>query len=229
MFIGIDPGVTGALVVRRRSGETIWSVHRTPVIKIKRKYQGEDNKTKISYRTYYDPAAMVKLLRQYPECEVVVIEEIGVLATGKLAIASLNRGMAYWHMAAVACGYPVTLVKPEIWKPEMLKGRLPKGVKYSDKEAVRMAALNQFPALADDMQTPGEADVAEAAYLATYGQLKWGMQHGDNISIDRPVEEAPAAVSGRDGRNPSGAEQLDFLAHLLAGEGSDTDTDREGI
>lgn len=227
MFIGIDPGVTGALVVRQR--DNVWSVHRTPVIKIKRKFQGEDNQTKISYRTYYDPAAMFKLLKLYPECEVVVIEEIGVLATGKLAIASLNRGMAYWHMAAVACGYPVTLVKPEIWKPEMLKGRLPKGVKYSDKEAVRMAALNQFPALCEHMQTPGEADVAEAAYLATYGQIKWGMQNGDNVSTNGPVEEPAKPLSERDGRGSSSAEQLDFLAHLLAGEGSDTDTDREGI
>lgn len=152
---GIDPGVTGALLIL--DPEKGWIVHDAPVIK-----SGGTSK--------YVLPEMVRLLEEY-QLDLVVLEEIGAWGKGVKSIASLNRGFAYWHGLCVALKIPIMLVKPDIWKKEILKGRLP-DKSFSDKDAIRLCAMELFPTLAPRLMAKKDHDRAEAAFLVQYGMLK---------------------------------------------------------
>lgn len=148
IYIGIDPGLAGALAVLSEQGQIV-AVHDTPVL-------AAGGKT--GNRHAYDMPGMLGLLRTYstpPSFGVhAVIEKLhGIPAKkrrnptddseipGMGSTTSFTMGLGYgaWLMALVAAGIPYTEVPPPTWRKAMLYG-LPKG-----KDTGRLRAMQLFP------------------------------------------------------------------------------------
>jgi hypothetical protein len=158
-YVGIDVGVKGAVAVI--TGRQV-ELFDTPAFKTKEKGKS---------RSQYSLLEMVPILRDLPvRPTVVVIEDPGFITAGKLALASLQRGLGYWQAICATLNYPVDTVKPWGWKSRILVGRVPQGL-FADKEAIKYSAHELFPEIAHLITTP---DRAEALYMALYGKLKWG-------------------------------------------------------
>lgn len=159
LFIGIDPGVSGAIAVR--SNNEVW-VENIPVVKVK---------TGKGYRTHYDIAALVSCLRGWTDdgaatC-IAVVEKVGPMPRdGCIQAFSLGHGLGILEGVLTSFGVQTMLVAPRVWKKTM-------GL-TSDKELSRRRALEAFPELADRLTRKKDEGRAEALLL-----LKWLELHGE--------------------------------------------------
>lgn len=162
VFIGIDPGITGAVFCIEENGPFVTD---TPCITMK-KSGGKGNKTD------YLPADMAAILRPYdPRTCHVFIEKVGAMpGQGVTSMFGFGKGFGLWLGILAALELPYTLVTPQAWKKEMMKG-------ISDKEASIHRAQQLWPKYAslfqpqrgifNKQQAIGRAD---AALIAEYGR-----------------------------------------------------------
>lgn len=171
VYIGVDPGLDGAVVAL--DGETGY-VHSAKNVPTHLTKEG-------SAARGYDLPALANLVGQF--CwdyipTLVIIEQVPINVRderGALATAKLSRSEAYWHALFVAQGVPVELVAPISWKTKM---GLPRG---SHKEASLEKALQLMPHSSEYFQHGRgyggkEAAIgrAEAALLAEWGRTRAG-------------------------------------------------------
>ncbi|NJL70088.1 MAG: hypothetical protein HC888_00130 [Candidatus Competibacteraceae bacterium] len=126
--VGLDPGIGGAVGILVGSQAIVVD---TPLIeqKIKRKSKSGKNKGKMIEVNdrQFDLKAMYHLLAGFKDSTdvVVAIEKVGVSAgDGAPQMFNFGKGVGYWEMAAVACGYSLVQVRPQVWKegfPEILQ------------------------------------------------------------------------------------------------------------
>ena len=96
--------------------------------------------------------------------DYLVIEKQG--ARPKQGVSSAFKiGMGFGQIlsAVSLLGIPHQIVTPASWKKAL---RVP-----ADKDAARRIAIQQFPALADDLKRKKDEHRAEALLMATYGRL----------------------------------------------------------
>jgi hypothetical protein len=174
-FLGIDPGLHGALAVLDKTGGfcgvldapiTTVAVMRTRHIKDetgtvtgKRAKRGE--------KAVLVPGAIASLLIGTEEEDVVgmvAIEETGTRPKeSPIAAYSFGFGRGLWVMATVMLRFPLIEPRPQEWKGLL---KLP-----ADKEAVRLRALKRWPAAAEFLARKRDEGRAEALFLAEFARL----------------------------------------------------------
>ena len=149
MRIGIDPGVTGALVVLAPDGSYMASL-LMPTFK-----NGKSSRV--------NGAALGAFLREYRLCSHAYLESVHAMP--KQGVTSV---FTFGHAAGVVegllqgIGIPYTLIQPTQWKKRA-------GLIGQDKDAARSRAIQLWPAWRDlDLRGKGQA-FADAALIAKYG------------------------------------------------------------
>lgn len=182
VFIGIDPGTTGAIAFRCNKAYCVVDIPVTvtkmkKVRKTSRKERkvngGKKSKTVNSEDRQFDLPAVVSLFRLLKPLKArikVILEKVPVtLGPGRLyADVMLNRSYAMWPLFLATKGYAVYERKPSDWKARMKLG--------PDKEKCRLKALQLFPDA--DIPLKKHHNRAEALLLveALRRELKVGAQ-----------------------------------------------------
>lgn len=139
VFIGIDPGLTGALACIDQDGR-ILGVYDTPILTVTK------NK---GTRRELDRSRMVQIIGNIirnlnDETVKVAIERVNSMP-GQGVASSFTFGMGYgvWLGIVAAFKLPVDLVHPVRWKKVMLDGM------GKDKDASRIRAQEMFAPYVD--------------------------------------------------------------------------------
>jgi len=150
-YIGIDPGLSGAVAMLSSSGSVL-ALDDTPVASVGKKH-------------VYLPREMKRLIFELAASgEVIaVLEDVHAMPKqGVTSTFSLGRGAGLWEGILVGIGVPYELVKPELWKKIMMSGM------GKDKDASRVKALQLFPAAINSLALKKHHGRADALLLAEY-------------------------------------------------------------
>jgi crossover junction endodeoxyribonuclease RuvC len=152
VYIGIDPGLAGAVAVLTDAG-VLMSVHDTPTITLH---------TSRGTKQEYDAPGLVALLAPYAgsQAHVVIEESQAMPGQGVRSMFQVGLGFGLWLGVLAALALPYTRVRPQIWKRTLGLGK--------DKEAARLRAQQLFPAA--ELRRKRDHNRAEALLLALYGQ-----------------------------------------------------------
>src|ERR1035437_8333356 len=132
IYIGIDPGLSGAVAVITPDFNIVYD---TPTVLV------EGEKTK---RKYLVPA-MAMLLKPYASRQDVLAVLENVHSMPKQAVASsfcFGEGKGMWEGILAAFEIPVELVSPQRWKKAIMADQ------GKDKSAARFKAMALFPDMA---------------------------------------------------------------------------------
>jgi crossover junction endodeoxyribonuclease RuvC len=156
IYIGIDPGLSGAVAVINDTAPVLHSVHDTPTILV----EGEKTKRK------YHAAAMALLLKPFEGTPALVVLE-NVHSMPKQGVASsfcFGEGLGIWKGIIAAYGLALEMPSPQRWKKLLLADQ------GKEKEASRYKATQLFPSLADQLSRVKDDGRAEALLMAEYGR-----------------------------------------------------------
>jgi crossover junction endodeoxyribonuclease RuvC len=153
-YIGIDPGLSGALAILDEDGGVV-DVVDTPVVLVKKGKQKNH---------VYVVADMVALLRPYasqPFYTRVALESVSARpGQGVTSMFSMGKGLGLWIGILTALGFPLTFVTPQSWKKAL---QIPTG---AAKGSSILRARQLFPGVAlDRVKDHGRAD---ALLIAEY-------------------------------------------------------------
>lgn len=169
-FIGIDPGVTGAIAVM--DGKTA-AVHDIPTFQVQR------GKRK---RREYNAIALVTTIGPYAArywvgnnamtdepCARVIIEDVHArpIEGRHASPAAIEQMVACGYIVEGICaalGIPFERVQPQVWKRAHGLG--------SDKEHARKLATQMFPSLASELARKQDHNRADALFIARYAQRR---------------------------------------------------------
>lgn len=158
-YIGIDPGVCGAIAILRDDTATVRDIPTLQVARGKR------------MRTQYDAVACAKMLyvRSLARDVIITLEDVRprpIGAGGRDSLVSARQmgvGVGLWLGIAGALGLPIQIVQPSVWKRHHK-------LLHTNKEASRAKALRLFPSLADSLKRKKDHNRAEALLIAEYGR-----------------------------------------------------------
>lgn len=154
-FLGIDPGLTGAVALIDGNGELL-SMHDTPTLLVK----GAKNR-----HVYLEPA-MITILESCKDTGnllLVGIENVHAMpAQGVTSMFSMGMGFGLWLGMITTMRMPYTRVEPLAWKKKM--GIVAK----SDKNASIIRALQLFPSAS--LTRKKDHGRADALLLAEYAR-----------------------------------------------------------
>lgn len=177
IFIGIDPGLTGALALLTPAG--LQACADIPVMaRSTRRVRGANGQMRDKVANQIDPGALLEILREWTagadKNEVMVIIEKVQAMPGKQGGPSspaatsrstfslgLSAGLIEGVVAALKL--PHELVHPATWKAYF---KVPTG-----KDAARAMAIRLYPGA--PLGKKKDHNRAEAALLARYGQEKY--------------------------------------------------------
>ena len=155
--VGIDPGITGGIVVLDRSGSIVQAV-RTPIYAEKGK-------------KHYDVPGMREILMRAAREEgepLAGIEKVGTLPRdGRVGAFNFGVGYGLWLGLLSGLYVPYMEVTPQGWQSKMLAG-LPRGPQVK-ASAVR-AAKSLFPHI--PIGVKADWGIAAAALIAEYARRK---------------------------------------------------------
>ena len=154
--IGIDPGISGAIVVLREDG-SIAKAELCPTLPT-----GKGTKRD------YDYHGMARLLRPYSRMHCA-IELVGPMPKqGVTSMFNFGKGWGAWIGMAAAYEMPLTFVRPQNWQKVMLDGY--PGGKATKESAVRVAK-NLW---AENIMLVRKKDwgIADAALIAEWLRLR---------------------------------------------------------
>jgi crossover junction endodeoxyribonuclease RuvC len=152
-FVGVDPGIAGAIAILDEHG-FISELMDTPTVRVGRK-----SKRELQVRAFYD------VLQPYGDLGARgAVEKVGPMP-GQGVTSMFNFGGAYWAAQALmtATGVSYELVTPVAWKKEY-------GLVKKDKDEARAVAYRLFP----DADLPHKKDVnkADALLIARWVYLR---------------------------------------------------------
>jgi hypothetical protein len=151
MFLGIDPGLSGAVAVLDDDGALV-CVHDTPILTLK---------VARGIRHEYDVPGLVSLLAPYrgSQAHVILEKSQPMPGQGTRSMFTIGYGYGLWLGILGALRIPYTPVRPAVWKKAFSPG--------TDKEASRHRAMQLFPSA--DLRRKKDHGRAEALLLAWYG------------------------------------------------------------
>lgn len=153
IYIGIDPGLGGALAVLLDDGSMLYAT-RTPII------AGTGGAKK-----QYDIPQMVQLVKDWTASyhpAFVAIEKVGAMPhDGVTSSFRFGQGYGLWLGIMAALGLSVIDVRPQVWQKQLLEG-MPRG------KAVKTSAVTRSKALWPTIPIKYKADwgMADAALIA---------------------------------------------------------------
>lgn len=156
LFIGIDPGLDGAVGVIRGNLNTDVEIFDTPTLLV----EGEKKRRK------YNVSAMASILEPFQTEQVLVVLE-SVHSMPKQGVASsfsFGEGLGLWKGIIAAYKLPVEMPSPQRWKKAILADQ------GKDKDASRFKAIQLFPSIADQLSRVKDDGRAEALLMAEYGR-----------------------------------------------------------
>ena len=163
LYIGIDPGLRGALAVIDEALDVI-ALHDVPTLTLKARGGNTQQ---------YDLPGMAQLLRPYvgQSAHVTLEESQAMPGQGVRSTFTTGVGFGAWLALLAALEIPYTRVRPAVWKRMfMLRGQ--------DKEAARLLAQQLFPST--DLRLKKHHNRAEALLLAAHGQ---GIRKAPAVSV----------------------------------------------
>jgi hypothetical protein len=148
MYIGIDPGLSGALAIIDHAGALV-ALTDTPTLTLK---------VARGVKQFYDVPGMCGLLVPYAGAGLhVIIEEAQAMpGQGVRSMFTTGYGYGLWLGILAALQVPYTPVRPSIWKRSLGLGK--------DKEASRLRAMQLYPSA--DLRLRKHHGRAEALLLA---------------------------------------------------------------
>jgi crossover junction endodeoxyribonuclease RuvC len=155
IFVGIDPGLGGAVAVLHPDGAI--SLHDTPTILVK-KTSGK--------KRHYLPAEMVGVLllakNRSPGWDIrVALENIAARpGQGVTSMFSMGRGLGLWEGLLAGLGIPYELVTPRVWKASFGLGK--------DKGESIIRAQQLFPRAEVELRRRKDDGRAEALLIAEW-------------------------------------------------------------
>ncbi len=183
IYIGIDPGQTGAVAIIDDGNVSVFDA---PLKKVEKTGKKD-----------YDIAAMAAILKPYANQKVTIIIE-AVFAMSQQGVTSMfnfGRGKGLWEGIAWAYGFNVHMVSPQTWKkgyvelapptkdPNKPKDKKPETTKEKAeaakqkrltkalaKEKARTLAGTFYPLLKDRFKTVNSDGRAEAVLIARYAE-----------------------------------------------------------
>ena len=154
-FVGIDPGITGAVAVHRIGRSEAITITDTPFVEVKK---GK------SLRKIYLYREMADLLRTLPQDAVVYIEDVHAMPkNGGLSSFGMGYGKGIWMGVLAALKINPILVSPQRWKKHF-------GLLGEDKDASRIKAIQKYPALMPVLKLKKHCDRADALLIMEYGR-----------------------------------------------------------
>ena len=157
IYIGIDPGLSGAVAVIDERFNNLVQVFDTPTVLV------EGEKTK---RKYLAPS-MALLLEPFANKQEAIAVLENVHSMPKQGVASsfcFGEGKGMWEGILAAYNIPTELVSPQRWKKAIMADQ------GKDKSAARFKAMALFPSLADQLKLVKYDGRAEALLMAEYGR-----------------------------------------------------------
>lgn len=152
-FLGIDPGLSGAVAAIRDDGGIAF--YDTPT-------------GKSGGRTVYLPTSMNQILiiestfSQVEKCYVALEKVHSLPRDGSVGSFSFGKGVGIWIGILTSLGIPYEEITPQRWTAAMLDG-MPK-----DKDSSRIKALQLYPQLAEELKLKKHHGRADSLLLATY-------------------------------------------------------------
>ncbi len=149
-YIGIDPGLSGAVAVLSGPLGLEFTIFDTPVATVGKKREPV-------------PRQMVEILRPYVENSAASLELVHAMPKQGVASAfNFGRGLGLWIGILAALGIPYDLVSPQRWKAVMMDGM------GKEKDAARVRAMQLFPSASDHLALKKYHGRAEALLIAEY-------------------------------------------------------------
>lgn len=165
LVLGIDPGISGALVLLEEGSNEYIDHLLTPTIKV-----GSKNRL--------NGAAIKAWLDEYEDISHAFLEQVNAMPgqTGKGPKMGAGSAFTFGHAAGYVEGIisganiPLTLVTPQKWKKHAdLIG--------TDKDAARSRAVQLYPDVRTlDLKAKGQA-MADAMLIARYGNAHLNTLH----------------------------------------------------
>ena len=157
MIVGIDQGLDGAVAILSLRGEVI-HIADSP------SFETMNGKKK---RREHDARGMAEILieRRKVKPVFVFLEKVGSMPKqGVRSTFTFGQGYGIWLGIVATLGYRLELVRPQLWKGELMKGQ-PK-----EKDAARLVARQMFPAAELHLKKHGGR--ADALLIAEYGRRR---------------------------------------------------------
>lgn len=157
--VGIDPGVSGALVALDLLRNAV--IHATPMPVL----------TDRNGKSLVDAAGVLRFLLDARAAHVYLEQVNAMPARGKGGEArtmgatsafNFGRGFGVLEGVAACAQVPVTYVAPATWKKRA-------GLIGTEKDFARTAALRLFPAAGELLRRKKDIGIADAMLIARYG------------------------------------------------------------
>jgi len=151
-FLGVDPGLLGALVILDDQGQCHDFLHM-PALKV-----GSKNRV--------NGAAIAAWLAMWPDMSHAFVENVHSMPKdGPTKAFSFGHSTGIIHGVVAGMGIPMTLVTPHSWKQHhKLLG--------TEKDAARSRCVQLFPGLRElDKKIKGQA-ISDALLIGLYGIQK---------------------------------------------------------
>jgi len=166
IFLGIDPGQTGALArIEICDGVKTVRFFDPPLFQVK-----SGTKAKPKIKNEYNEIAMARALKDFAffpsgVAEVVcVLEKVSAMPDqGVTSMFNFGMGFGLWRGMLSALEIPYSLVHPTTWKSVLMKD-MPK-----EKDAARQRAIQLYPQAASELSRKKDIGRADALLLAHYG------------------------------------------------------------
>jgi crossover junction endodeoxyribonuclease RuvC len=156
IYIGIDPGLSGAIAVIDEHGKVV-SLNDTPTLAVK--------KGKGTKHVYVESAMATLLEGGLRHDSIVILENVHAFpGQGVTSMFSLGVGVGIWRGIIAALKLPVEFVEPAVWKRAM---GIPTG---SDKSVSIVHAAQLFPGA--DLKRKKDHGRADALLIAEYSRRK---------------------------------------------------------
>jgi len=165
VFLGIDPGLDGALGVLAGSTRRALVID-VPVANATIRTRMRSGRVRVKRRRDYVLAEIMRVLRPYAgEGSFACIEHVGPRPhQGVTSMFRMGYGVGVWEMALAASNIPFTRVAPTKWKNVVMEG----GALGGDKQASILRASRLFPHI--DLARKKDHNRAEALLIALYCQ-----------------------------------------------------------
>ena len=156
-FLGVDPGLDGALASIRGDGSIV--LYDTPT-------------GTVGSKRVMSPIGMLDIVRKEQDLAenkiVVALERVHAMSpnmkVSPRSMFSFGEGYGMWEMLFAALGIPVELVTPQRWKGVMLDGM------GKEKDASRIKSLQLYPQLIEQLGLKKHHGRGDALLIDTWRQ-----------------------------------------------------------
>ena len=162
IFLGIDPGATGAVALIRTDGSvTFWD---TPVVHIK-----SGKKTKTEMNAFAASELLEEIRDGNNDTVFVTIEKVSSMpGQGVASMFSFGKNFGTWLGILAALKFPLQQVAPVSWKKKIMSDM------GKEKDASRVKAMQLFPNTQRDLNLVKHHGRADALLIAEYGRRQLG-------------------------------------------------------